>query len=138
MPDVAEKKHPCLFKKGQSGNPNGRPKGVRNKATMAAQELLDGEAETLTRKAIEKAMEGDMTALKLCLERIVPPRKERAISIDLPVGEKDSFITKLLEAATSGELTVTEAQGLLKLMEGIEIEQRLTAIERELPNLKKK
>jgi len=70
MPDVAEKKHPCLFKKGQSGNPNGRPKGIRNKATMAAQELLDGEAEALTRKAIEKAMEGDMTALKLCLERI--------------------------------------------------------------------
>ena len=47
------------FKKGQSGNPGGRPKGTRNKTTLAMEELLDGEAEIITRKAIEKAKEGD-------------------------------------------------------------------------------
>jgi hypothetical protein len=43
------------------GNP-GRPKGSRNKATLAAEALLDGEAEALTRKAIELALAGDVTA----------------------------------------------------------------------------
>ena len=57
------------FEKGQSGNLNGRPKGTRNKTTLAMEALLDGEAEAITRKAIEKAKEGDMVAIRLCLER---------------------------------------------------------------------
>ena len=55
------------FQKGHSCNPNGKPKGARNKATLAAEALLDGEAEAITRKAIEKAKEGDMAAIRLCL-----------------------------------------------------------------------
>ena len=47
------------FKKGQSGNPSGRPQGSRHKATLAIEELLDGEADKLTRKAVEMALEGD-------------------------------------------------------------------------------
>src|SRR4051794_21617888 len=73
-----------LFQKGRSGNPAGRPPGVRNRATQAAEALLEGEAEALTRRAIELALEGDTTALKLCLERIVPRRKSRAVGFDLP------------------------------------------------------
>jgi hypothetical protein len=72
------------FKPGQSGNPSGKPKGSLNRVTLAIQCLLDGEGEELTRKAIELAKEGDLTALKLCLERICPPRKSRPIAIDLP------------------------------------------------------
>ena len=52
------------------GNPAGKPKGVRNRATLAAEALLDGEAEALTRKAVEMALAGDVMALKLCLERL--------------------------------------------------------------------
>jgi hypothetical protein len=66
-----------LFKPGQSGNPNGRPMGALNKTTLAAQALLDGEAETITRKCIDLAMEGDGTALRLCLSRILPVKRER-------------------------------------------------------------
>jgi hypothetical protein len=51
-------------------------RGARNRATVAAERLLDGEADTLTRKAIELAKEGDTTALRLCIERILPARKE--------------------------------------------------------------
>jgi hypothetical protein len=58
------------YKPGQSGNPYGRPRGARNRATVAAERLLDGEADALTRKAIELAKEGDTTALRLCIERI--------------------------------------------------------------------
>ena len=73
-----------LWRKGVSGNPSGKPKGSLNRVTLAIQSLLDGEGEELTRKAIELAKDGDLTALKLCLERICPPRKSRPISIDLP------------------------------------------------------
>jgi Family of unknown function (DUF5681) len=50
--------------RGQSGNPGGRPAGARNHKTLAAAILLDGEAETLTRKAVELALAGDPTAMK--------------------------------------------------------------------------
>ena len=73
-----------LWKKGESGNPSGKPLGSRHKVTLAVEKLLDGEGEELTRKAIELALEGDLTALKLCLERICPPRKSRPINIELP------------------------------------------------------
>lgn len=46
-----------VFRKGVSGNPAGRAPGARHKATVAAEALLDGEAEGLTRKAIERALE---------------------------------------------------------------------------------
>jgi hypothetical protein len=60
------------------GNP-GKPRGTRHKATLAALALLSGEAEGLTRKAVELALAGDVTALRLCIERLVPPcRKHRS------------------------------------------------------------
>src|SRR5436305_11896426 len=67
----------------QPGNP-GRPKGARHKATIAAEALLDGEAEGLTRKAIEAALGGDTAALRLCIDGIVPPRRERPINFQIP------------------------------------------------------
>jgi hypothetical protein len=49
------------FQPGQSGNRAGKRKGTRNKVTLAVEALLDGEAETLTRKAIELAKAGDLS-----------------------------------------------------------------------------
>ena len=72
------------FKSGQSGNPGGRPKGALNKITLAAQALLEGEAEALTRKAVELAKNGNPVALRLCLERVLPPWKDRPINFTLP------------------------------------------------------
>jgi Family of unknown function (DUF5681) len=63
------------FKPGQSGNPAGKPKGARNRSTIAAETLLEGEAKALTRKAIELGLAGDTTALRLCLEGIVTSNK---------------------------------------------------------------
>ena len=72
------------FVKGRSGNPRGRPVGARNKKTLAAAVLLEGESEALTRKAVELALAGDPTALRLCIERILPPCRERAVRFELP------------------------------------------------------
>ena len=84
MLEKTDTKQGARFRKGQSGNPSGRPRGARNKTTLAVEALLDGEAEVLTRKAVERAKEGDSVALRLCLERILPPRKDRPVSFALP------------------------------------------------------
>ena len=109
------------FKPGQSGNPNGRPKGARNRATIAAEALLDGEADALTRKAIELAMAGDTIALRLCLERVLPPRKDRPVSVALPTVESADDAAQaasaVLTAVATGNLTLSEGSGMMELIE---------------------
>lgn len=123
----------------QPGNP-GRPKGARNKVTRAAEALLDGEAEALTRKAIELALEGDTIALRLCLERILPPRKERPVTVELPRVENPSDAlaasAALLAAVANGVLAPGEAHEIARLLaihlEAVEMHElaaRITALE---------
>ena len=121
------------------GNP-GRPKGARHKATQAALALLEGEAEALSRKAIETALEGDTTALRLCLERIAPPRKDAPVQFDLPPMQSATDAAKaaasVLGAVATGDLTPTEGAHVMQLVETYrrtletsELETRLTALE---------
>jgi hypothetical protein len=129
------------FKPGQSGNPDGRPKGALNKITLATQALLDGEAEALTRKAVELAKNGNPVALRLCLERLLPSRKDRPINFTLPkikgAGDLPKALLAILEAVANGEITPGEGQILTNILEayrkGLEIadhEARITALER--------
>ena len=126
-----------------AGNP-GKPKGARHRVTRAAEELLDGEAEALTRKAIELAKDGDPMALRLCLERILPPRKERPVDIVLPVltGPKDAVTVSaaLLAAVAAGEIAPGEASVVgrlvelhLRAVEAHDLEARLAALEARQP-----
>src|SRR6266436_5483706 len=109
------------FRPGQSGNLNGRPKGSRNAATLALESLLDGEAEALTRKAVELALAGDIAALRLCLDRILPPRKDRPVSIQMPpinnAIDARAASAALLAAVASGDLTPSEASEVGKLID---------------------
>ena len=73
------------FSNGTSGNPSGRPPGSRNRATLMMESLLEGEAgQDLTRKAIELALAGHITAHRLFVERLIPPRRDRPIHWLLP------------------------------------------------------
>jgi Family of unknown function (DUF5681) len=128
------------FAKGQSGNPRGRPAGSRNKATTAAALLLDGQSEALTGKAVELALAGDPTALRLCLDRILPPCRERAIKFDLPSIESAADIAAAMKAVTAalagGIITPGEAETIARLVdtfiraiETSDFERRLKAIE---------
>ena len=128
------------FKSGQSGNPGGRPKGALNKATLAAQALLEGEAEALTRKAVELAKSGNPMALRLCLERLLPPRKDRPISFTLPkikaAEDLPRALGAILEAVAQGEITPGDGQTLAaivddyrKVLETADLEPRVAALE---------
>ena len=130
------------FKPGQSGNPKGKPPGTRHKATMAAQLLLDGEGEALTRKAVEMALDGDMAALRLCLERLLPPSRERSVSLDLPDTSTSEGIDKaigaILKAVSEGKLLPGEGTVLSRILETrrkaletYELEQRIVALEKK-------
>jgi hypothetical protein len=121
------------------GNP-GKPKGTRHKATQAALALLDGEAEALTRQAVTLALGGDTTALRLCLERIAPPRRDAPVTFDLPPMETARDAAKaagaVLGAVADGDLTPTEGAHIMALVEGFrrtlettELEARLAALE---------
>src|SRR5208337_3429795 len=89
------------FQKGQSGNPKGKPKGTRNRATIVALNLLEGEAEALVGKVVQLALAGDLTCLRICLERLVPPKKDSPIEIDLPEISAVADIPKLFAVLTA-------------------------------------
>ncbi len=129
------------FAPGESGNPNGRPKGSRNKTTIAAEALLEGEAEALTRKVIELALAGNLPALRLCFERLLPPPRGRAVAFDLPTinsaADGLAASSAILTACAEGTLSPREAadimgllQTQLRAIELTDIEARLGALER--------
>ncbi|WP_109313553.1 DUF5681 domain-containing protein [Ruegeria sp. AU67] len=123
-----------------AGNP-GRPKGSRNKYLLAVESLLEDEAEGLARKAIELALKGDTTAMRLCLERIAPPKKDSAVSFDLPLmnSARDAAASAqaVLRAVSQGDVTPLEGAAVMNLVEGFrrvlelsEYEDRINALER--------
>jgi hypothetical protein len=109
------------FEKGRSGNPVGRPRGSTNRTTSAAALLLEGEAEALARKAVELALGGDAAALRLCLDRLVAPRRGRAVELALPVLDSASDVAAAMAAiaaaATNGAITPDEALALSQTVE---------------------
>lgn len=141
--NTAQKQKKHGFQKGKSGNPSGRPKGALNKTTMAVRELLDGEAEELTRKAVELAKGGDITALKLCLDRVSPCPKDRAVTFTMPeeICKAESLplmTAHILKAVGDGELTPSEGERISSIItaharaiELNELEARVSKLEAE-------
>src|SRR5437870_7348338 len=128
------------FEKGQTGNPAGRRTGSRNKTTIAAAALLAGEAESLTRKAVELALVGDPTALRLCIERVLPQCRGRAVNFALPPIESAADIAGAMKAVTSalarGMITPAEAATIaavvdtfVRAIETSDFERRLRLVE---------
>ena len=128
------------FRPGTSGNPSGKPIGARHRVTRAVEALLEGQHEALTQAAITRALEGDGVALRLCLDRIAPARKDSPISISLPAvtAAADAVVASsaLLDAVATGEVTPGEAGPVMALLvahkgivEAGDLERRITALE---------
>ena len=134
--NTAQKQRGRPFEPEKSGNPKGRPKGSRNQATLLAEALLDGKAETLTRKRIEKGSDGDTNA-----PRLVPARRERRVTFDLPskietAADAAKASSAVLTECAAGNLSPNEAATIMALisshvrvLEVAEIEGRLAALE---------
>jgi Family of unknown function (DUF5681) len=128
------------FQKGDSGNLKGRKQGSRNKATLAALALLEGDLETITKVCVDKAKDGDLMAVKLILDKVIPNAKERRLSLKLPqmdgAANVPAVLAAVLEAVANGELTPGEGQTITAMLEvyrkGVElndIEARVKVLE---------
>lgn len=122
-----------------AGNP-GKPQGAVNKTTKAVDQMLGGQVETITQAAIGAALSGDSAALRLCLERLAPAPKDRAIQMDMPKVSSAADLTEamsaIVQAVANGEATPSEAQKLSSIIadagraiELRELEARLDALE---------
>ena len=125
------------FEKGLSGNPAGKPKGASDKRT-ALRDLLAPHAEELVSKAVEMALKGDTTALRICIDRIIPSVKatDCPIRIDNLAGPLVNQGQVILEAVSAGAITPDEAVALMqivmaqaRIIETTELEKRIGALE---------
>jgi hypothetical protein len=130
------------FEPGRSGDPNGRPKGSRNRITRAVEELINDQAEGLAAKAIEKALGGDASMLRILLSRIVPAQRTRAVEFELPgiktLADASAASAAVLAACGRGEISPAEADVIMamiathvSILEKTDLEARLIAAEAE-------
>lgn len=120
----------------------GKTKGARHRTTLAIEALLEGQHAALTQKAIDKALEGDTVALRLCLDRLAPPRKDAPITLNLPpvrsAQDAVEASAAVLAALAAGDVTPDEAGRVMALLtahKGIvetgDLERRIAALEGE-------
>lgn len=141
-PENAGRNQVGQFVKGASGNPRGKRKGTLHKATRAALALMDGQLEEVTQVLIDKAMSGDMVAVKLVFDKLVPQAKEIPISAGPTLPAKltaenlPEAMEMIVKAVASGNLLPGEGQvltgmlnGLGKALELSELEKRVAALE---------
>lgn len=123
----------------QPGNP-GRPRGARNRATLALETLLGNSAEEVAQAVIKAAKSGDTAAARLVLERVLPARKDNPVEVVLPSIDDAAGIVgagkAILAAVAIGDLTPAEGDALMalverqrRLIETAEMEERITALE---------
>ncbi len=115
------------FVKGSSGNPAGRALGTRNRATMLAEQLFDGATAALANKAVEMALKGDTVALKLCIGRIIAPRRDRPSGFPLPPLKSAADLAPAMAAIAQGL-----AEGALSTGEAWELSQVVDTFVRAL------
>ena len=129
------------FHKGESGNPAGRPRGSLNRTTALMQSLLEANAEAIARKAIDLATGGDLTAIRICFDRLVPARKHEPIALELPrldtAADTVTAASTIVAAVAAGELAPSEAADIAKAVDIYvralatqQFEERLAKLER--------
>lgn len=130
------------FQPGQSGNPAGKPKGTKDSRT-ALREMLKPHTKDLVDVVVSFAKSGDMAAMRIVMERLMPPVKEEPIRVDLPeiagIDDCGKAQAALVNAAAAGKLLPSEARLMCELIdaqrrafETNDVARRLEAIEEAL------
>ena len=125
-----------------SGNTfgRGRPKASRNKA-MPLQSLLEEHGEALVRKCMVNALQGDRYAIRLCIERLLAPRREGVVRLPLPairsIADVNTASDRVIRAITSGQITPAEGETMAAVLENrrraiesANLEGRIAVLER--------
>jgi hypothetical protein len=130
------------FQKGQSGNLAGKPKGAKDRRTeMRA--LLQPHADKLIQTVVNLALAGDVQALRICIDRIIPPVREDRLQVALPDIADAAGCTEaqaaIMKAVASGELLPSQGESLAGLVEhqrramyDQDLAKRIEAIELQL------
>ncbi len=115
------------------------PSTLRPKAETYSSALLE-DRDAIVRAVIAAAKGGDPTAMRLCIERLIPVRKGHPIVFDLPpvkmAADIVGAIGEVARAMAAGELTTDEASAAASVIEmhrraieTTEIELRLQRLE---------
>lgn len=108
------------FEPGQSGNPRGKIRGTKNKLTLALEDRANEYGDVLSKKLYQLAAKGNVQAIRLVYENTVPKPKEAPILFPLPKPttslEIPGATAAVLVGATTGELTLSDAQKLMGLI----------------------
>jgi hypothetical protein len=129
----------------QPGNTlgRGRPKGSSNKPKSPAQELLEEYHLALTRKCLSLAASGNLAAMRICMDRLAPPRPNGCIRISLPkirtLQDVEMAADKIMQAMGRSRImpaegkTVTESLMLIAQMIGnTQMQTRIEKLEEEI------
>jgi hypothetical protein len=111
------------FRAGQSGNPAGKPKGCRNRAGILLDAINDDDLAAIVTTLVTQAKVGDMTAIKILLDRLVPAPRARAVELKLPsladgsCRSKAAALAAVLNAMAAGQIDPAEAEVIAGLVE---------------------
>ena len=140
--NTAQKQRGRPFAKGVSGNPAGKPRGAINASSKIALALLDNQLEEITNTLIDIGLAGDISAIKLIFDKIVPNKKEISISLSIPkintIKDVVEASCNIIDAVASSEITITEGIGLMSLIDNAKKIIELHEFEERLDNLEKK
>ncbi|MFI5012824.1 MAG: DUF5681 domain-containing protein [Hyphomicrobiales bacterium] len=110
-----------LFRKGRSGNPRGRPIGSGNVAKARLKAVFDDAAGPIGDKVVELALAGDLGALKVCLDRILPVRRDEPVFLEMPkittAEDLPEACGTIVGAVAGGEITPAEALHVFRVIE---------------------
>lgn len=130
------------FRKGESGNPAGKPRGARHRTTLLAERMMQDDAGEVVKAVVKAAKGGDMTAARLVLDRIAPARRDNPVAFTLPevtsAADAANAMGSILAAVAAGELSPSEGAEVAKLLDAFtrtleakEFERCLQALEQQ-------
>jgi hypothetical protein len=128
------------WKKGQTGNPTGRPVGIPDRRSQL-RDLLQPDAPALIEKVVKEAKAGDMQAMRICMERLIPPLRQDSepVQLDIDIGDTPTDTAlNVLQAISAGKLSIADGASLLGAVASAQRIHELESIEQRLQKVEKR